>query len=355
MAHLAELAVENVRSIATARLEFSSRSNLIYGANGAGKTSLLEAAFLLGRGRSFRTRLNERLVRLGEESLTVFGRVRSEDLDRSLGVEVTRASGSRARLDGSNASGFTDLATAFPVQILDPELHRLVEDGAGVRRRWLDWAVFHVEPQFASHWARYRRALRQRNAALCAGGQHVQIWDAELVQAGESLSTARRRVFEALLPHWTRLSSTLIGADVSMALHQGWDRTLGLAEALQAASARDGERQTTSVGPHRAEIALRLGVRSARDVLSRGQQKLAGACLVLCQLEYLKHSQGLVPTLLLDDPSAELDATHLEAFIERVASIGGQLIVTALGRDFSLFGRPETVFHVEQGRVSAVY
>jgi DNA replication and repair protein RecF len=98
-------------------------------------------------------------------------------------------------------------------------------------------------------------------------------------------------------------------------------------------------------------VSLRLRGKLAREVLSRGQQKLAAVALHLCQLEFLKREHGLLPTLLLDDPSAELDQDRLGRFIRRVQRLDTQIIVTALERDTRLFGTPDRVFHVEQGRV----
>jgi DNA replication and repair protein RecF len=115
---------------------------------------------------------------------------------------------------------------------------------------------------------------------------------------------------------------------------------------------RDRERRSTVVGPHRADVLLRVRGRAAREVLSRGQQKLAAVALTLCQLEYLKAEHGLRPTLLLDDPSAELDQERLGRFIARVRALDTQLIITALDRDYRLFGEPQSMFHVEQGRVT---
>jgi DNA replication and repair protein RecF len=354
LAELTELSVEGVRSIATARLALSARSNLIYGANGAGKTSLLEAAFLLGRGRTFRHRSTDRLIRRGEPLARVVGQVRREALLHTLGVEVTDGA-TRARIDGQTPPTLAELARLFPVQILDPELHGLIEEGPSVRRRWLDWAVFHVEPGFAGTWQRYRRALQQRNAALATQRADLAAWDDRLVEEGERLGQWRREAVEAVQPLWQAVSAELVGLEIQMSYQSGWERGTALREALSRALPRDLERQTTSVGPHRAEVALRVGGRPARDVLSRGQQKLAGASLILCQLEYLKGAFGVLPTLLVDDPSAELDHGRLDAFIARVMAIGGQMIVTALSKDFRLFGQPEAVFHVEQGAVEKVY
>src|SRR6476619_6048476 len=99
---LAELRIDNLRCIESATLEFSPELNLIAGENGAGKTSILEAIFLLGRGRSFRTRSNERLIRYQQARLTVFGR-NDDSPPRHAGIEVASESGTRARIDGANA------------------------------------------------------------------------------------------------------------------------------------------------------------------------------------------------------------------------------------------------------------
>ncbi|NDB24106.1 MAG: DNA replication/repair protein RecF [Gammaproteobacteria bacterium] len=355
---LAELTLENLRCIEKAELSLGPGTTLIFGANGAGKTSILEAAYLLGRGRSFRTRLNERLIRHGQAFVRVVGRVNADPADRKLGVEVQRAKdgkgGTTGRLDGSDVRSFADLATAFPVQAMDPDAHKLIEDSSTRRRRWLDWAVFHVEHGFAGSWARYQRALAQRNAALRVGRTEVDVWDHELAREGEAMALARQRVLTALHPYWMEIAAELTDLPITLDLQPGWDQSLGLGEALAAVAQRDRDRRTTTVGPHRADLSLKVRGKLAREVLSRGQQKLAAVALNLCQLEYLKREHGLRPTLLLDDPSAELDRERLSRFIGRVTGLECQVIVAALDRDTPLFGAPETVFHVEQGRVFQV-
>ena len=236
---LAELTLENLRCIEKAELSLGPGTTLIFGANGAGKTSILEAAYLLGRGRSFRTRLNERLIRHGQAFVRVVGRVNADPADRKLGVEVQRAKdgkgGTTGRLDGSDVRSFADLATAFPVQAMDPDAHKLIEDSSTRRRRWLDWAVFHVEHGFAGSWARYQRALAQRNAALRVGRTEVDVWDHELAREGEAMALARQRVLTALHPYWMEIAAELTDLPITLDLQPGWDQSLGLGEALAAA------------------------------------------------------------------------------------------------------------------------
>lgn len=355
---LRQLSLENVRCLTAADLELCAGHNLIVGENGSGKTSLLEAIFLLGRGRSFRTRNSERLIRHGEPFLRVVGRVSHGSLegapDRVLGLEVTRTAGTRARVDARDALSLAELSTCFPVQVIDPGIHKLLEEGGHRRRRWLDWAVFHVEHSFIDSWARYTRALRQRNAALKTQPAIAWTWDPELVRLGEQVAASRERVFRELEPTWRAQVASLTGLEVQMSYQKGWSQELGLEAALAGSRSRDGLRQMTHSGPHRADIVVRHAGRNARETLSRGQQKLVAAAMVLAQLRYLRERLGRLPTLLLDDPAAELDQRFLARFIAEVRSFETQLVITALHVDSAPFGTPECLFHVEQGRVRPV-
>lgn len=350
---LAELHIQNLRCIEAAQLELHPRCTLIWGGNGAGKTSLLEAAFLLGRGRSFRTRQTEQLIRRNAPGLRVFGRVHGR-MPHAVGFELDRERGTEARIDGQSARSLTDLTLAFPVQVIDPEIHKLIEEGGRRRRRWLDWVVFHVEPQFGEAWSRYARALRQRNAALKSRPSEARPWESELITQGERLSTSRRQVLAQLEPHWRAAAAAMDCPPAMLSYGQGWPDALDFQEALDAARHRDEARQATTVGPHRADLRLTVHGRPARDVLSRGQQKLMAAALTLAQLRLLSDAAELLPTLLLDDPAAELDAAHQAGFVTEISRLRCQLIITALQPDIPGFTQPDRLFHVEQGRVRPV-
>jgi DNA replication and repair protein RecF len=359
---LGQLSVQNLRCLHQAELELHPGRNLIVGANGSGKTSLLEAIFLLGRGRSFRTRNSERLITHGESRLVVFGRTASAAepaVPTSLGVQVTRGEPTVAKIQGEFTRTLADLSAALPVQVIDPGVHKLVEDSAFRRRRWMDWATFHVEHGFVDVWASYTRALRQRNAALkqlqSTGSEiraQLDAWDVELAQLGERLALSRRRMLESLQPHWHETVVPLAGLNLELVYFQGWARDSSLIQALQLSRERDLLRGATQVGPHRGDVLLKLDGKLARDSLSRGQQKLAAVSMILAQLRLLTSILSEPPTLLLDDPAAELDPERLTRFIEQVAPLRCQLVLTSLAPGQHPFGQPDQLFHVEQGRVS---
>jgi DNA replication and repair protein RecF len=310
--------------------------------------------FVLGRGRSFRTRNSERLIRRGQTHMRVTGEIRRASSDSvRLGVEVART-GATARIAGRPAETLAELSQFFAVQVIEPGIHRLVEEGGYRRRRWLDWSVFHVEPQFVDTWVSYSRVLKQRNAALKTQAATVSAWDADLARLGEAITASRQRLMDRLQPYWQAAVSTLAGLEVELHYMRGWSQEHTLPEALEASRAMDEIRRQTHAGPHRADVAVRLHGRAARDVLSRGQQKLVAVAMTVAQLRLLQEATQMAPTLLLDDPAAELDGERLQRFIDEVASLRCQLVVTSLHAESRLFGAPESTFRMDGGRVEPI-
>jgi DNA replication and repair protein RecF len=350
---LSRLQVTDFRCLQSAELNLDPHFTLISGANASGKTSVLEAIYVLGRGRSFRTRRLEHLIRHGAERFVVFGEIDTTNRRVPMGVEGSR-SGMRAQIDGDKPPSLAELALQLPVQIIDPEVHHLIEEGPSRRRRFLDWGVFHVEQSFVGHWQRYQQVLKQRNAALKSGQPKsvVSVWDADLVRSGSLLSGARARYVEVLAPRAADIGRNLLGMDLSLSYRTGWAKDLDLGEAVQQSWGHDQESGATQVGPHRAELGIRLDGAAVKDRISRGQQKLLAAALLMAQIKLFPEGLPVQPTLLLDDPAAELDDEHLASLIREVSSQSVQLIVTTLHGEFAAFGKPGRRFRMNQGQVS---
>jgi DNA replication and repair protein RecF len=347
---LKSLTITDFRCIHHAQLEPAPGINLIVGSNASGKTSVLEAIFLLGRGRSFRASRREAMIREGANRLRVAGRLTDA---RPLGVEVAR-SGWNARAAGEPLTRLSELARLLPVQLMDPEVHKLVQDGPGERRRYLDWATFHVKPEFLDIWRSYQRALRQRNAALKnhQKGAAIEAWEQPLAESGRHLDRLREDTAAMLAVPVMAAANELLGLDLRLTYRPGHSAGQDLAEALAAHRTSDQRAGMTQVGPHRADLFLMLGEHQARGWVSRGQQKLVAAALVLGQARLLAPMWGNLGVLLVDDPSAELDEERCARLLKLISRLPFQVFLTTLAPHRLPDLVPARTFHVEQGELA---
>lgn len=352
---LESVKVERFRCLRQVEFRPDASLNLIFGANGAGKTSVLEALYYLGRGRSFRSSLISSLIQTDANDFTVFGKIKDGGKRYRLGVQVGRGS-SEVHINGQAGGNVADLVEAFPVQIIDPEVHILVQGGPKGRRQFLDWGVFHVKHGFLAAWRRYRRALQQRNMALKQRHERatVDIWGTELVEAGLKVDELRQNYLAGFDLVFSRISEQLLGTPAVCRYLPGWPMEESLPDALVESWDRDRKHGLTHVGPHRAELALEMDGQAARHRLSRGQQKLLGTALVLAQCEFVASSLQRTVALLVDEPAAELDSARLEQLIDALVKPGVQLFLTALEADALPLKSQPTLFHVKHGELSTL-
>ena len=346
---------ENFRCLSSVALDLDPHYNLIYGANASGKTSLLEALSYLGRGKSFRGAATNDLIRHGEKEFVLFGRVDVDGRQASVGVRNSSA-GLEIRVDGESDGGAAALAAVLPLQVIDPDVHNLISGGPDQRRRYLDWIAFHVEHDFLGLWRRFRRVLKQRNAALRGGspGGAIKVWDAEFVELSTQLDEARRRALEVAAENLQEAGSELLGGDVRFEYRSGWNLEKGLLASLAEGLERELHMGSTQHGPHRGDLRLIYDERQARKLVSRGQQKLLACSMVLAATETAQTAVERPLLLLLDDPSAELDKGSLGRLMQRVAGLGCQVVATSLAADALDLPGKAAVFHVEQGGLERI-
>lgn len=347
---LVRVRVDGLRILDGADLELDPRCNYVLGPNGSGKTSLLEGLYLIGRGRSFRTRQTRKLIQHGREALTVHAAQEHGVEQHRVGVKVD-GDGVSFRIDRQPAGSVTELARLFAVDVIDPSVHRLIEGGPSERRRFLDWGVFHVEHRYLDVWKRYRRTLGQRNAVLKQHGRDAElnVWEQGLVEAAEAVDRARAAYVGRLGVRVEACAQRLLGRALTIEYRRGWRAASDYAAVLKEARERDRMVGFTQSGPHRADIAIRLDGAAASDEASRGQQKLASAALVIAQVhEGAGERDGV---LLVDDPAAEIDRAGLERLMAELAALPCQLVITGLSRDLLPIETDAPVFHVEHGKV----
>ena len=345
--------VTNFRCLENAELEFGADFNLIYGANASGKTSLLEALAYLGRGKSFRGASTANLVRHGESEFVLFGETERDARSHKLGVRNSK-DGLEVRVDGSGEGGVAALADALPLQVIDPEVHNLVAGGPELRRRFLDWVAFHVEHDHLETWRRFRRALKQRNAALKVRSALATIrsWNAEFVELSEALDQSRRRSLEVAIESLGDYGRGLLGTELGFEYQQGWSKDKSLEQSLEEGLERDLQLGVSQHGPHRADLKIRYDERQARKLVSRGQQKLLASAMILAATDTAQIALERPLLLLLDDPAAELDADSLARLLEAVSGLGCQVVATSLEKDALAMPPGSAMFHVEHGVLS---
>ncbi|MEO6699848.1 MAG: DNA replication/repair protein RecF [Paraperlucidibaca sp.] len=354
---VSRLQVQHWRNLQPLSLEPSPGLNILVGDNGSGKTSLLEAIYLLGVGRSFRTLKSKRLIQDGQQSATVFAATFS---GHALGIQKFIDGTTTARLNGSNAPRLSALAHLLPVQLFDPQSLDVLSGPSLPRRQLLDWGVFHVEHSLAEQWSRAGRALQQRNSLLKSAkisDDLLLVWERELADASEQIHLARLRFMQTWQPFLiSAMSRLLSGFKIAVSYQPGWDTECSLVDLLKSSRAKDFERGFTQLGYHRADIRIRADGVLAEERLSRGQLKLCVCAVKLSLVERLRLA-GARPVLLFDDLASELDPTSRKLMLQWIEEMNLQAWLTAIELeqiDEFCGHMPRQVFHVKQGHIALV-
>ncbi|OOY52712.1 hypothetical protein BOW16_04415 [Solemya velum gill symbiont] len=341
------LTIKDFRNIESLELKLSPGFNQITGPNGAGKTSILEAIYVLSRGRSFRSSDVRHQIRLQQPFFEVTART---DDNKVIGM---RKSGSQvvARFNQQPVTRLSEIAEHLPVFAITPNSHQLLEGVPDIRRRFLDWGLFHVEHSYWKQIQLYNRILKQRNAALKMRDESARHWDQQLIDSAATITSLRDSFIEKINLEFQSVVSQLMGEmKVNLSYSPGWDsKHLQLLEALNNKLSLDQERGFTSVGPHRCDLKITNNNRSIKDTLSRGQQKVVAIALIVAQVVYISSVSQKRPVLLIDDIPSELDSKHLQSLISFLDRVDAQKVITSVQPVKELEEYESLLFHVEHG------
>lgn len=353
---LERFAVSGLRNLDQFGIWPAPTINWITGLNGAGKTSFLEAILLLSRGRCSSSRKLGSLLGSGRDLLEISALLRSPVTDSSTISSlkfVQSRSGSSFSEDGRIVSSVHLLRRRLHVRMIAGNSQQLLEGSPPLRRLFLDWNLFHVEPDYGRILSDLKKATAQRNAWLRSGACGPAAWDHDYCRLAEAISRQRTK-----LVHWMaefiRGIAPQFGLNQGVGLHyhEGWPAGKGSLHDLLAGSVReDALRGYTLYGPSRGDLSVSCCDRNSSS--SRGEAKLLVFLLQLAAQNFWANHQGPSTVWLLDDLEAELDRRAIQTILAALDQLSAQVFVTAIAdRNQRPLGHSDgPVFHVEQGKL----
>ena len=394
------LQISYLRNLTQVNLQ-PTACNVIIGANGSGKTSLLEAIFLLSRGKSFRHHQPKRYIQHHQNTVTVHANLSDSS---TLAIQKQADATTLLRLNQTTVYNQSILTEQLPTLLIDPSTMDMLEQGSASRRQLLDWLVFHMKQGFHPQWVAYQRLLKQRNSLLKKSRHLTQVQLAELKSWDKGLSSHaalihhyRERIFTEWQPYFAESIEQLLPSyadQLSLSYNAGYDTSIALDIQLNERLEQDLQLGYTRIGNHRADVhvhwhsddSLEMNNESAStaptndvsaklptlkeqaaNVLSRGEKKLLITALRLSQLPLLLNAeQGIdsqrdgfntraTPVVLLDDITAELDNRAIEILLSTLSQLPCQVFMSSLTDDIvplikNLWSNPN-MFHVKQGSI----
>ncbi len=356
---LLRLDIYAVRNIIKESIIPSPAINFFYGENGSGKSAIIEAIFILGRAKSFRSTSIKSVITISEKQLVVSAQTQQPNsMTMHLGVQLD-SKNICCHINHQTTQKRSDLAYALPLQIIHPKSFELLDAGPQLRREYLDWGVFHDDEGFLMNWRNFKKALLQRNALLKSKYvSHIDVWNKELVYYGTIVNNYREQYLQKLKPVFLDILAHFIKIDgIELKLLSGWDISKDFDAVLVENLDNDLRYGFTQNGPHRGDFHLLVNNRLAKDFVSRGQLKLLVISLKLAQMQLLTNVHNIMGCFLIDDFAAELDVDNRTKLLDYLSKMECQVFITATEQ--SDFGDLNPIinykmFHVEHGNIKQV-
>jgi DNA replication and repair protein RecF len=364
---LLSLVLSDFRNLAQVQLRPSAHTTVAFGHNGQGKTNLLEAVYFLATLKPLRSSKLVELIRFGVEQAQVLGRFAIEGTSREISVRLQPGL-RQAFVDGKRTQNLDEYFGSVSVVSFTPDDLAVVKGGPDQRRRFLDRAVFNRYPVFLKETRNYTIALKSRNRLLKEGADlsYLDVYDEALATTGARIWCRREKLLQEMAPRTEQAFGAI--ARINSALGCGYVRTglsrdqgsteaelaVALKQGLRIRLPKDAERGFTSIGPHTDDLEFSFGEHPARSFGSQGQQRALVLAWKIAEIENLRDANGLLPLLLLDDVSSELDRARNDYLMNYLAGTGAQVFLTTT--DPALVVRatgPDTVWYeVEGGSVN---
>jgi len=357
---LTRLIIQQFRNVKACDIELSAGFNFLIGPNGSGKTSVLEAIYLLGHGRSFKSSLTGRVIQNECDELFVHGRfLNSDQFELPIGINKQRDGSTEVKIGGQSGQKLAQLAQVLPLQLIHPEGFDLLTDGPKHRRAFIDWGVFHTESAFYDAWGRFKRLNKQRNALLKTARSYRELsyWDQEMARLAENISQWRAHYVEQMTAKAEQICRTFLPEfDIQLKYYRGWDKDSPYQSILENNFERDQSLGYTFSGPNKADLRIKVNGTPVEDVLSRGQLKLMVCALRVAQGQHLTEMTGKQCIYLIDDFASELDSQRRKRLADCLKETGAQVFVSSITESQidDMNDDNGKMFHVEHGTIEPV-
>ena len=358
---VSRLFVKNFRNLKEQVIDFNSELNLVVGNNGSGKSSLLEALFFIGHGKSFRTSRTDNLICMDSDNFLVS----TKDFESNvLGVSKRIEDASfTIKINGENKYKLSELAKFLAIQVITPETFKLFFGGAKERRKFLDLGLFHVEHEFQIHWKLFTRVLKQRNACLKTRSydSNLGYWTSEFCKVSDSLNTFRKIYADKLgneLKVWLQILLPDICDNIELQYFRGWNQKKDLIDVLEESKEKEQKQGFSNAGAHKFDFRFLVNKQPLDLKLSRGQQKLFLLALTFAQSKLMSQVTPVKPILLIDDVGAELDENSRALLANSISMLKCQVVLTAIDETaLSPMIKNDNnykMFHVKHGEISEI-
>jgi DNA replication and repair protein RecF len=376
------LEARHFRNLTHISVDLDPGLNLLFGENGSGKTSLLEASYFLSTARSFRDTGLDPVIQRGEQDCLLRGKVQTGGMEHHIGISRDRDGSRVIKINSEATKKASDLARLLPTLILGPHSVDLLIGPPTLRRRFLNWGLFHVKPgpaasgvtttdtpptDFSAKWEEANRCLRQRNLLLrqytarhgSANLKELETWSDRLAAYANQIDLQRTQYVDLYRPLFTEIVQQLAGIDeVTFDYYRGWNREADLMEIYRKEADLDQKRGFTQKGFQRADVRITVSGQPAAKVCSRGELKSLVWAMILAQGALASDtgtSEGGRGTLyLVDDLASEFDEEHRRRVCQFLVATGQQVLLTGVEQRSLLaacenkYGR---LFHVKHGEV----
>lgn len=356
---VSSIELSNFRNYQQLHLDFDAGTNILYGDNAQGKTNVLEAIYMSGTTKSHKGTKDKETIRFGEEEAHIHTIIVKHDQEYEIDMHLNKSKVKGIAINKIPIKKASDLFGILNLIFFSPEDLNIIKDGPAHRRRFIDLELCQLDKIYLDNLMKYNKVLNQRNKLLKDLYKHLElketldIWDQQLVFYGNKIISRRRQFIEELNTIIFTIHKKLSGnkEELTLLYEPNCSDTYFEQELLKARE-KDERFGSTSVGPHRDDIAFLIHNIDIRKYGSQGQQRTAALSLKLSEIELVKSIIHDEPILLLDDVLSELDSNRQNQLLNSISTT--QTIITCTGLDEFIKNRLKLnkVFHVVNGVIT---